>query len=107
MKQLIEVPLNDGSSVIVEVEETESEGVVRAGRGEVIAKAAQTLEAALDRVRPTASVVIAKLRDLAVTPSEISVEFGLKFSAKAGVYIASADTEANFKVSLKWTRKEQ
>ena len=35
-------------------------------------------------------------------PSEAQVEVGFKFSAKAGVILASADSEATFKVTLKW-----
>jgi len=47
------------------------------------------------------------LRELAVSPSEIGVEFGIKVSADAKAYIASAGGEANFKVTLIWKRKEQ
>jgi len=36
------------------------------------------------------------------TPAEINLEFGVKFNAKAGFIFASADSEATFKVSLKW-----
>ncbi|MCK7576896.1 MAG: hypothetical protein MZV65_14195 [Chromatiales bacterium] len=39
------------------------------------------------------------------TPTEIGLEFGVKFSAKAGAIIASVDSEAVFKVSLKWSNK--
>ena len=36
------------------------------------------------------------------TPDEIGLEFGIKFNAKAGAVFASVDSEATFKVSLKW-----
>lgn len=36
------------------------------------------------------------------TPDEINLEFGLKFGAKAGAIFASADSEAVFKVAIKW-----
>ena len=36
------------------------------------------------------------------TPDEIDLEFGIKFNAKAGAVFASVDSEATFKVSLKW-----
>ncbi|HKZ86256.1 MAG TPA: hypothetical protein VJ793_21695 [Anaerolineae bacterium] len=50
MKRLIKFPLQDGGSVIVEVDEPLPEGVVEAARpGEVVAKAKETLEDALER----------------------------------------------------------
>jgi hypothetical protein len=52
------------------------------------------------------SAVVTKLRGLADQPDEMVVEFGIKLGAKAGVVIASADTEANFTVSLTWRRPE-
>ena len=105
MKQLIEFPLQDGSSIIVEVEQPEG-GVVRAGRpGEVVAKAKETLEDALDKIQPAAQSIIAKLRGLHDAPDEIGVEFGIKLSAEAGAFIASAGVEANYKVTLKWSNK--
>ena len=37
------------------------------------------------------------------TPQEIHLEFGVKLGGKAGVVFASAESECNFKVGLKWT----
>jgi Trypsin-co-occurring domain 1 len=39
-----------------------------------------------------------------MAPDEFTVEFGVKLSAKAAVVIASATTDANFKVTLKWKK---
>ena len=106
MKQLVEFPLQDGTSIIVEVEQPEG-GVVKAARspGEVVAKAKETLEDALDKIKPAAQSIIAKLRGLQDAPDEIGVEFGIKLSAEAGAFIASAGVEANYKVTLKWSKK--
>jgi hypothetical protein len=107
MKRLIEFPLQDGSSMIVEVDKPETPGsVTRAARpGEAIEKAKQTLDDALDKVTPAAQAVVSKLRGLHDEPDEIAVEFGIKLSAAAGAFIASAGVEANYKVTLKWTKK--
>ncbi len=109
MKRLIEFPLEDGNSITVEVDELEPEGgVVRAARpGEIAAKAGQTFEAALDRIRPAASIIITKLRALSDPPDEMTVEFGLKMNAEAGAVIAAAGAEANYKVTLKWKREQR
>ena len=107
MKHLIEFPLEDGGSIVVEVDEPAPEGgVVRAARpGEIAATAGQTFEAALERIKPAAGTIIAKLRGLSDAPDEVLVEFGLKLSAEAGVFVAAAGVEANYKVTLKWKRE--
>lgn len=106
MKRLIEFPLEDGSTILVEVDEPESAGgTARVSRGDkTVAKANQTFESALDKIKPTANAVISKLRDLIEQPDEICVEFGLKFNAKSDIILASAGIEANFKVTLKWQK---
>ena len=105
MKRLIEFSLEDGNSILVEVESEEPKGMVPASRGKgVPEKAHQTFEAALEKVKPVASAVISKLRSLHDAPDEIEVEFGLKMNAEAGAIVAAAGVEANYKVTLKWKR---
>jgi Trypsin-co-occurring domain 1 len=106
VKRLIEYPLNDGSSVLVEVDEEARGGVVRrGGPSEVVAeKVTQTFETALEKIRPAAVELIAQFRNLSAPPQIAVVEFGVKLSAEAGAFIASVATEANFKVTLTWRR---
>ena len=101
MKQLVEYELEDGGTIIVEVDLPEA-GIERAGRGDQIIKAKERFADALEQIRPVAHTVLSKLGDLSA--DEIGVEFGIKLGAKAGVIIACADTEANFTVSLTWKR---
>ncbi|HEU4629149.1 MAG TPA: CU044_2847 family protein [Gemmatimonadaceae bacterium] len=107
MRQLVEFPLADGGCVVVEVEvPAGQERVVRAARpGELAVKAGRTFEDALAQVRPMADAVLAKLRALAARPDEVEIEFGLKLSAEAGAILTSAGAEANFQVTLRWTRE--
>lgn len=109
MKHLVEFPLEDGSTILVEVDEPDGAGrTARVKRGDkTVREANQTFEKALDRVKPTANIVISKLRGLYDSPDEISVEFGLKLSAKAGIVLAAAGIEANYKVTLKWQKDEK
>ncbi len=109
MKQLIEFPLEDGTSILVEVDQPEPEGgLVKTARpGEVVARASQTLEQAMEKIKPAAAAVIKKLRGLSDPPDEISVEFGIKLSAEAGAVVASAGVEANYTVTLKWEREKK
>jgi len=106
MKHLIQFELEDGSPVYVEVEdESGKEGWQRASRGEGAAeRAGQLFTAAIARLRPAAEAVLQAFRELN-TPDEINLEFGIKFNASAGAIIASVDSEAVFKVTLKWSNK--
>jgi hypothetical protein len=104
VKRLVEFPLEDGSSLLVEVDEPVPEGgVVRAARpGEVAEKATQTFEAALAKIKPMAGAIFTTLQDLAQCPEQIQVEFGVKITASAGAVLASAGVEGTYKVTLTW-----
>lgn len=67
----------------------------------VVREAGRSLEDALKDVAPAIDAL--HRMALAVSkPKEISLEIGLKLSAKAGVVLASADAEGSLKVTLKW-----
>jgi hypothetical protein len=106
MKRLVEFPLEDGTSLIVEVDEPDTGGVVQASRGDVIEKAHQTMEKSLEKVKPAAQFMLAQLRKLHDTPDEIQVSFGLKLSSDFGVVLAAVGLEANYSVTLKWVKEK-
>jgi hypothetical protein len=109
MKRLVEFPLADGGSLLVEIDELDTQR----GTGPVsrlddkIKQASLTFEEALSKVRPAAEGIIAKMRSLSEPPDEVSVKFGLKLSAEAGAFLAAAGAEANYEVSLTWKRKQK
>jgi hypothetical protein len=104
MKRLVEFALADGGTITAEVEGPDlGRTPTRGGLpSQAIDKAGQTFEAAMEKIKPAASAIIEQLRHLSDPPSEAEVEFGLKLSTEAGALIASASTEANFKVTLTW-----
>ena len=106
MKSLVEFPMDDGSTVLVEVDGAGTDGgPTKRGFGDIATKATQTFEEALEKIRPAAVAIIAKLQGLRVPPDQVGLEFGIKLTADAKAYIASAGTEANFKVTLTWKRE--
>ena len=107
MKRIVEFPLEDGTSMLVEIDEPEQGGLVKASISETIAKAQLTLEKSLEKVQPAAQFVIAQLRKLHDAPDEVQVSFGLKLSADAGAVLASAGAEANYTVTLKWVKEKE
>jgi hypothetical protein len=107
MKHLVEFPLEEGGNIIVEVDEPEQEGTVRAGRGDTIIKVKETLEEALNHVLPATKSIVEKLRSIGNKPDEIEINFGVKLSTAAGAVIASASAEANFDVTVRWRKSEE
>jgi len=109
MKHLVEFKMDDGSSIVIEVDEPETGGTTRASRrpGEIAEEAKETFEQALSKIRPATERVIHTLCELVYKPDEIEMEFGFNMSAEAGVVIASASVEANYKVTLRWKDEEK
>lgn len=100
MAEFVAVPLEMGGVIVVEMDQDQA-GVVKAGRaGQIVGKATQTLEAALDSVVPAAQSILAKLRQ--AHPHDITVEFGLKLTGEAGAVITRTTGECNLKVTLHW-----
>lgn len=102
---MMEVPLADGHSVVVEVDRREVPGelVLAAVKPyEVAARAAETLEQGLDKVKP----MLRSLGEWAKSagPDECCVEFGLKLGGELGVIVAKGTTEVNFVVKLIWRK---
>ena len=108
MKRLVEFPLEEGGSIVVELDEPETGGTVRAGREDTIEKARETFEDALNKVLPATKTVVERLRNMESRPDEVEVTFGVNLSTMAGAVIASASVQANFGVTVRWTgtRKE-
>src|SRR6266704_1422670 len=106
MKHLVEFPLEEGGSIVVEIDESETGGTVRAGREDKIEKARETFEEALNKVLPATKTVVEKLRGMASKPDESEVTFGINLSTMAGAVIASASVAANFGVTVRWIGKK-
>jgi hypothetical protein len=109
MARLAKFVLPDGSSIVAEVDDEsyDSSRVMRGGAvssSEIVVKANESFESALDRVRWAAEGLLNRLTSLATPPDELEVEFGVKLNAETGVVIAKAVAESNFRVNLKWTR---
>lgn len=106
MKKAIPFELEDGQIHIeVEDEDQNGTGFRRVGRGdEKESTAPKRFSDAIAGVKPAAEALLASFKEIN-TPSEIGLEFGLKFNAKVGAVFTTADSQATFKVSVKWTNK--
>jgi hypothetical protein len=108
MKRLVQFPLDDGGSVVIEVNEP-PDGTVMRGLGKdrsaLVEQADKTFEDATAAITPAARSLITRLRSMDDAPDEVGVEFGVQLSAQTGAFIASVAAEANFKVSMTWRRR--
>ena len=106
MKRLISFPFEPGGNVLIEVDDEGGTTVTRGLRpSDAVEAAGRSFEAALEAIKPAAVTVASKFRKVADPPEDIEIEFGVKFTGKAGACIASASTEAQFRVKLVWKGK--
>jgi hypothetical protein len=105
---LVKFPLESGGFVYVESSVQVPEGgVVKASRG-IPGEAVQSFEQAINALSPLSNSIISKIINTANPPDEANVEFGLTLTGELGLtVITKVGTEANFKISLKWTREKQ
>jgi hypothetical protein len=103
VRYLVAVPVEGADPFVMEIDGDVDGGVIRSARpGEIVATVTQSFDAALERLRPMTRVILAKVRDIAEGPEQIDIEFGLKMTMEAGLIVAHATSEANFKVTLQW-----
>ena len=73
MTRLVEFETESGSSVLIEVEDVESDSVkpVSKSPGEIAAKARQTFDEALDGIKPMIESLKKRLDDVAESAEEV------------------------------------
>jgi hypothetical protein len=107
MKKLLEMKLDTGETVFMEIEDSYAPAI-RGGEcdydrsGERNSESARlSFNQAISCIKPVADTLLASLKDIN-TPAEITLEFGVTFNAKAGVVFTSVESEASFKVGITW-----
>ncbi|MFJ5064382.1 CU044_2847 family protein [Streptomyces nigra] len=111
MTAITSIRLDDGSLLRVETTAPASaipgsedvyEPIRRPRPADDAAGAADTLRAAVDRVRPAVQDIVDSLRSMPRRPDRITLEFGVKVTAEAGVVVARSTAEAHFTVGVEW-----
>ncbi len=107
MSMIIEYELEDGSdSIMIDLSDDEPIGgelEISAHDG-ITGRATKKFESALGMINLVSSKVVKTLGETVNKPNEITVEFGVKFSAGAGALLAKAGTEAHLNVTLVWKK---
>ena len=102
MSQYVEYLLDDGQSILIEIEE--AGGVVRASKSkdEPISSKKKFGEA-LTNMRSSIKELVKELDELKVEEAEI--KFGIKSTGEAGIFaIGKVGGEINYKITLKWKK---
>jgi len=97
----VELPIDEDGTETIRVEVSEV-GLVRAGAGEVVDKAAQRFDQAIAQVVRIGQDAVRRARAAASPPDGVDIELGLKLTAQTGFVVAKSSGEANFKVTLRW-----
>ncbi|QFG24892.1 CU044_2847 family protein [Actinomadura sp. WMMB 499] len=103
MNELVRWETEQGS-VVVEMD-PDDPGFDSVSRGDgVLRDAGARFEDALHSVRDAAESALATLRDGALKPDVLELEFGVKLNAEAGAVIAKTSVEGHLKVKMTWGR---
>ena len=105
MVYVIEIPVEAGGNLLVQATADDlPDGLELAAvrPGEVAARARESVEAAIDQLKPAINAVADRLKAMAA--DEVTVEFGIMLGAEAGAIIAKGTAEVHFTVTLNWKR---
>jgi hypothetical protein len=70
-------------------------------------KSAEAVDKAMEIVRQMANKGMVALDALANKPTQVEMEFGVKFNAETGAIIAKAASEASLTVKFTWDRRNE
>jgi hypothetical protein len=94
MSQVVRYSVDDGTTVLFEVESPE--GFEQASTDRVVGKVREAIGPAVEAAREVLD------RAKAHGPREVEVKFAIKVSGTMNWIVAKAATEGNFEVTLKW-----
>lgn len=110
MSNFIKVHLDDITTLYLETAEDDiqnsEEGLFTpvASNDRTIEKAKDFLDATFNQIKAFSGEIANAINNIDVAPDEFEVEFGVKFSADAGIIISSVSSEASITVKLKWAK---
>ena len=106
--QFIKYQLDENTTILVQAPDGfEPKGSVKAAVGdeEGVTRSTKTFQQAMEPVHQGALWMLEKLHDLQA--DEVELKFGLVTTGELGNFaIGKVGVEANYEVTLKWTKKE-
>ena len=107
MKRIVPFELADGTTIMVEVDEPDTGGAIRAGGQDKSDGRPRNFEEAWKQIHTATESAIQNLLSLSMRPDSFDMEFGFNLSAQFGAVIAKGTAEATYKVTLHWAQSEE
>lgn len=108
MPTYLEYELEDGNTVLIEITEAETGGLVPASRGDegpVIVRAKKSFSEAIAGAKAQAKLLLKEVEDLHV--SEAEIKFGLTATGEvSNLAIGKLGLDVNYEVTLKWVKPQ-
>lgn len=109
MTNYIEYDLEDGATILIEISDTETTGVLKAsrGNGEVAkTKAKKTFADAIKDIRLQAKYLFDEVEELHV--DEAQIKFGINTVGELGnLAVGKIGMGVNYEVTLKWSKPQK
>ena len=102
MRYYIEVPLDERSTILVDVSRSVEGTVPVSADDNVVGRLKSKLGDALDQISPLFVTLRDNLSRQLPGPGKVTVEFGLSFGGSAGLVLAEVTSDAHFQVSFEW-----
>lgn len=103
MSQLLELE-TDGGKILVEAAPLATGPMGRGAPGaQTVTKTGKRLEQVLGDVGPAVGSLVGELQAALSSPAEVEVEFAVSLSADAQAIIARGGSEANFRITARWS----
>ena len=105
-KNILQYRLEDGTIINIEgIDDSDGDLQRTSKKGDAFIEVDEKFETVLSKIQPVSELIFNSFKEFN-SPDDIELEFGLKFGAKAGVIFASADSEATFKLTMKWNNQK-
>jgi Trypsin-co-occurring domain 1 len=103
MAELVRFEVGPGRDVLVETDDVD-EGLIPVKRGDHdgFLEAGSAFTERIGSIRDAVREALKELRE--INPDEVTVSFGIKFTAEAGAVIAKTSVEGTFGVEMAWHR---
>ena len=107
MARLVEFDVGNGQSVLIEVEDVQSDEVKPVSKrpGKIAAQAKQTFDQALDNLKPMVERIRDRVDGMTQPADEVEVKFSVKLSGEIGAVVTKVGGEATYEITLKWQHK--
>jgi chaperonin cofactor prefoldin len=108
MTKLVEFQVGEGKTILIEVDEVESDEIrpVSKSPGDIAAKARKTFAEALETIKLMVRDIKQQFDDLPNSADELEVKFSIKLSAEVGAVVTKVSGEANYEITLRWKNNQ-